>query len=225
MMGMRVISKENCEYGEQRISWGNLISNKGCIYCSKESTFTKLSKTPEQFKAELNSLDNRYLIKSLYVGCSKKVDIFCPDCNTDFSSKAGHLLSGHKGCSCSSKSLGEDKVKFFLDSHSIKYAQQYRIANCKNKKPLPFDFAILSEPNDILFLIEFNGKQHYDAYGFGSTKITPQEQLEYIQRNDAIKQKYCFDNHINLIIIPYWEINNIDQILSPLVGIIEPITC
>ncbi|MCB2315620.1 hypothetical protein [Clostridium tagluense] len=38
--------------------------------------------------------------------------------------------------------------------------------------------------------------------------------LKQQQLHDKIKNNYCKDNNINLIRIPYWEKNNIEQILK-----------
>ena len=40
------------------------------------------------------------------------------------------------------------------------------------------------------------------------------ETLEKTKLRDNIKTKYCEDNHIKLIRIPYWDFDNIEQILT-----------
>lgn len=39
------------------------------------------------------------------------------------------------------------------------------------------------------------------------------EQLRIVQKHDGIKNKYCLDNNILLIRIPYWESDNIESFL------------
>ena len=41
-----------------------------------------------------------------------------------------------------------------------------------------------------------------------------QKKLEETQIRDTIKAQYCKDNNIKLIRIPYFEFNNIDEILK-----------
>ena len=41
-----------------------------------------------------------------------------------------------------------------------------------------------------------------------------QKEFEKTQYHDQIKDDYCKDNGINLIRIPYWERNNISQVLD-----------
>ena len=40
------------------------------------------------------------------------------------------------------------------------------------------------------------------------------EKLETTKYNDKIKDKYCVDNNIKLLRIPYWEFENIENILK-----------
>jgi len=56
-------------------------------------------------------------------------------------------------------------------------------------------------------LIEYDGIQHYKpTFGEKSFVLT--------KNNDKIKTKYCLDNGIKLIRIPYWEKENIEEILQ-----------
>jgi hypothetical protein len=55
-------------------------------------------------------------------------------------------------------------------------------------------------------LIEYNGEQHY-IDKFGKEKFIQQ------QRNDKMKHEYCNRKNIKLINIPYWEFDNIENIL------------
>ncbi|MCB2320474.1 hypothetical protein LGK98_06505 [Clostridium tagluense] len=55
--------------------------------------------------------------------------------------------------------------------------------------------------------IEYDGEMHYKETTLGN-------KLKQQQLHDKIKNNYCKDNNINLIRIPYWEKNNIEQILK-----------
>ena len=101
---------------------------------------------------------------------------------------------------------GEIKIEEILKNNKINYIPQYKFEDCKFKRKLPFDFYL---PN-YNCCIEYDGRQHYyiseyfgGQNGFIDTKI-----------RDTIKNKYCKDNNIKLIRIPYWEINNIEEILK-----------
>lgn len=68
-----------------------------------------------------------------------------------------------------------------------------------------YDFAILSSDNNILYFIEFDGKQHFEANMF----FGGEKQLQKTIKNDEIKNKYCKDNNIPLIRIPYTKLNSL----------------
>lgn len=98
----------------------------------------------------------------------------------------------------------------FLENNNIKFISQYKFDTCKNKQKLPFDFAIFIDNK--IFLIEYNGLQHYKPMGFGNkNENTGIEKLERTIKNDTIKLKWCQENRISLLIIPYLEFNNIEQ--------------
>lgn len=68
-----------------------------------------------------------------------------------------------------------------------------------------FDFAIF-ENNSLKYLIEFQGRQHYEEGEFSNA--IP---LKIRQERDKKKNEYCKNHNIPLIIIPYWDYQNIDM--------------
>ena len=57
--------------------------------------------------------------------------------------------------------------------------------------------------NKLDFLLEFDGRQHYeDVKFYPSTAIT--------QKYDLIKNQYCKNNNIKLVRIPYYDEGIID---------------
>lgn len=113
-------------------------------------------------------------------------------------------------------SKGEDKIRAYLVAQNIKYIRQYCFDDCRGvKRPLPFDFAIFDNKNNLMCLIEYDGKQHFEPVNFGgcSDEIALQEH-ENLKQNDQIKNEYCKKNNIKLIRIPYWEFDNIEEILA-----------
>ncbi len=78
-------------------------------------------------------------------------------------------------------------------------------------KTLPFDFYITK----LNLYIEYNGEQHYRPVQFGGMPIEKAKDRFVSQKNrDGIKKKYCYENNLSLLIIPYWEKDNIENILS-----------
>lgn len=106
-----------------------------------------------------------------------------------------------KSCGCIT-SMNESKIAQMLDTLNIRYIQQQRFENLtstgRNCDQLMFDFGIYNN-DTLIYLIEFDGIQHFDEthHNWG------EGHFERTRRNDLIKNKYCFDNNIPLIRIPY----------------------
>jgi len=204
----------------QFIAWGGIVSGKGCKHCARESRIKKQTKSHSVFLSEIESLHgNKLSVTSKYVNSKTKVKVFCNDCNSQFSSKPNHLLDGHLGCNCRPVSLGEEKIRGYFEEQQIPFEQQYRFSDCRNKKPLPFDFAVFDGDGNLRCLIEFQGKQHYEGT---TTKWSSDinksiKAFEQQQINDNIKRNYCQKKKIKLVEIPYWKLSNIEQLLSELI--------
>ena len=57
-------------------------------------------------------------------------------------------------------------------------------------------------------VIEFDGKQHFSETHYFNCSFGK------IQLHDLIKNKYCKENDIELLRIPYWNIDKIEIILN-----------
>ena len=104
-------------------------------------------------------------------------------------------------CQKSTSSL-EHLTEMWLIDNKIKYKKEYRFDDCRNVNPLPFDFAIFKDNDDVIGLVEADGAQHFEDTRFYSYN---ENGLEYRLRNDEIKDNYCKNNNIPLLRIPYWE--------------------
>lgn len=87
-----------------------------------------------------------------------------------------------------------------MDSNSIRYSQQYKFKDLKYINHLKFDFAVLDDNQNLQYLIEFNGLQHYN---FKSKFHKNQENFIINQHRDLLKVNYCIDNKIDLYIIKF----------------------
>ena len=105
-------------------------------------------------------------------------------------------------CSCKNRSKGEQVIKEWLDLNDYNYIEQYRIKECKNKRALPFDFAVF-ENNKLIFLIEFDGEQHEIVKFNFNSEGEALKNFNNQQENDKIKNEFCKNNKIPLIRIKY----------------------
>lgn len=139
------------------------------------------------------------VIKRVYDIEQHKYKCLCKcECGSEILTDADKLKSGHtQSCGCL-VSFGESLINQYLTSHNYNFKTQVSfndLINPKTNKKLRFDFGIYDNQNNLLTLIEFNGKQHY-------LKDSPFYSEEGVYR-DSLKIKYCEINHIPLLIIKY----------------------
>lgn len=139
---------------------------------------------------------------------NRKVGWLCKcDCGNEIIVYSSDLINGDiKSCGCLKNSYGEIKIKNFLKDMNISFETQYCIKDCKNIKPLPFDFAIFNN-NSLICLIEYQGDIHFKSTGGWNSK----EDLILRQKRDNIKREYCLNNNIKLVEIPYTDLEKIDE--------------
>ena len=102
-------------------------------------------------------------------------------------------------------SRGEIKIEEILDMAGLNYQEEYIFPglNSSNGRPLRFDFAVFDDDGNIDFLIEYQGRQHYEA----SSKYGGKKGLFQQQHNDNKKRRFCALHNIRLVEIPYTDEN------------------
>ena len=115
----------------------------------------------------------------------------------------GHTNSCGK---CSKISQGELKIEQILKENNISFEREKNFKNFKydNGATPRFDFYVTY--NNINYLIEYDGEQHFTWNGRG---WNTEDYFNKIQEYDKIKNQYCKENNISLIRIPYTHLNNI----------------
>lgn len=146
--------------------------------------------------------------ESVYTKCEDKIKILCKSHGAFFKSPSKHLQG--QGCPMCKMSKGEVRIKNWLLDNNILYESQYKFDECKNIKRLPFDFYIPY----LKICIEYDGEQHYKIIHRSKDPIKNEKAFENVKKNDMIKNIYCDNSDIKLLRIPYWEISNIESILT-----------
>ena len=156
---------------------------------------------------------NFELLSDIYNGNSKMMLWKCKNsnCNKIFTRNWNTVLQSDSNecpfCVCSK---GEYNIDGLLNTYNIYHFRQYVFPDCKHKRVLYFDFYL----PDFNLCIEYQGQQHYELVDFaGKGDIWARKQLKLNQKKDQIKRDYCNNNNIKLIEIPYWDYNNIEEIL------------
>lgn len=179
----------------------NHLQGQGCYKCEKKRVALSQRKTKEDFVKRARSVhgDTYDYSKVVYITNHDKVEIICPKHGSFWQDPSRHYRG--EGCPKCCRSVGETKITRFLEKSNINFIPQYKLEDCRNKLPLPFDFAIFNEDGSLRCLIEYQGKQHFEPRSkFGGIKA-----FEYIVTNDKIKRDYCKRNNIKLYIISYKE--------------------
>jgi len=124
----------------------------------------------------------------------------CTCGNYAYASSTDLKSNKKQSCGCL-QSKGEMLIAKYLTENNIKFQKQYNFKdlNTVRNGRLKFDFGIMDDNNNLLYLIEFQGEQHYRSTsrnGFGDM-----QRLE----TDDLKREYCKENNISLYEIRYDE--------------------
>lgn len=209
----KILCKCNNCNKEWMISPTHIKGGEGCPDCARIHLSNLFRKDYDVFVSQMNDIDKTIeIISKEYKNTKEKVVCKCLTCNNIWSSLPLNLLRG-KGCPECKMSTGERTIIKYLNDNNIDYISQYSFKDCKNIKPLRFDFYIPSKD----LLIEFDGEQHFKPIKFGSSNKSDKdifESFEYIQTNDSIKDNYCKNNNKKLLRIAYYDYHNIINILD-----------
>lgn len=102
-------------------------------------------------------------------------------------------------------SRGEIKIEEILKEAGLSFRMEYVFPELRSTsgRPLRFDFVVFDDDGKIDFIIEYQGKQHYEPSSkFGGKKGFYQQQY-----NDNQKRRFCALHDFTLIEIPYTEEN------------------
>jgi hypothetical protein len=202
---------------EYTITFDGFRHGKRCLDCSyvkrgKEKSKKLISSGHNLGEENLDLLLewdwNKNTISPYEICSNSKLSAFwiCIKCGKSYETRIDHRAGKSKtGCPFCKLSKGELEVKRCLENFKINYIPQYKFKDCRYKKLLPFDF-YFKEYNTCL---EYLGQQHFYVIDFFGGEKAFEEQ----KRRDKIKKDYCHNKEIKLIEIPYWEFNDIENIL------------
>lgn len=200
-----------CECGTIRSVNGSTLKNGmskscGCLKQekAKQKNQVKAQEHINEKYGKLTIIDYKLKNENYWYKCK------C-ECGNDIWVIGKNLFNHNTtSCGCINSKANEEMNKILL-KFNIPFKREYKFQDCRDKLPLPFDFALFNNENELIGLIENNGSQHYSARG---TQWNTPERLIYTQKHDYIKQKYAEDNHIPLLIIPYQYFNELEKFLT-----------
>ena len=193
------------EHGEFKQRPQDHVNKLGCPKCGIiKRANSRTSNTEEFIQKAISVHGDKYdYSKVEYKKSNLNVKIICPY-HGEFKQKPNDHLSNKNGCPICCESKGEIAIRNFLTENSIEFISQKRFKDCRDKRPLPFDFYI----PDLNLCIEYDGIQHFNKKN--------QYYSEDRKKKDEIKNKYCtsIDDSPKLLRISYLELDNITQILT-----------
>lgn len=197
-------------HGDFEITYGSHKIGCGCCKCGGVYHYTR-----EEYIEKFSPIhDFKYdYSQFVYKNMKTKSTIICPMHGPWQQTPKDHA-AGY-GCPVCNSSKGELSIRKFLKEHSIKFEPQYRITECRNIYPLPFDFGILKDDGSLDFLIEFQGEQHFRPVKY--SKMSEEQKIKKFNDTvfrDVIKKEFCKNNQINILYITYKELDRIEEILS-----------
>ena len=196
-----------CNCGQQTIVSGSQLRNGsvkscGCLQKDKARQIMKTKIQKLGAKARLQDLagkqfgyltvlerDLSYKQNRPYWKCSCR----CGNTKTVF----GQLLinGSVQSCGCLGNSIGEAIIADLLKENNIKFIQEYKFLDLKDQSYLRYDFAILNDKDEVIKLIEYDGRQHTDPNsGWHNEKVI---------LHDQMKTDYAKQHNIPLIRISY----------------------
>lgn len=202
-------------HGDFNILPNDIFTKKsGCNKCGIAVTALKCSSNVSDFIEKSNIVHYKKYdySKVEYKNTHKKVTIICPIHGEFKQAPSNHLIG--QGCCRCRDSKGELQIINFLKKIGFEYQQEVRFKSCKNKQCLPFDFLVRTNDN-LFFLIEYQGEHHYTPVRWNSRVSDAKANENYcnIKLRDAIKIDWAVKYNIPLLLIPYWELHNINNVI------------
>ena len=191
----------------------NLLNGSAkCPMCSVDHVREVEGLSIDEINKRLNETTPHINIIGNYINIHTKALFKCSIHNCEFEmSPASLLYKRGKGCPYCSQSSGEKRMVDILEKTGHNIIQQYSFDDCMNIYKLHFD-AYDADEN---ILYEYQGEQHYRPIDFaGKGKEWANEQLMINQKRDKIKVDYCKEHNIPLVIIPYWEFDNMEDFIN-----------
>lgn len=184
-----------------------LDSMYGCPKCAHKIKAQSLRMSHEEFVEKLKKINPNIKVIGNYSTSQDKIEFLCLKCGNYWFTKPNNILQS-KSCPKCNKSHGEQNIEKYLIESNIEYVAQKTyndLLGIKYKK-LSYDF-YLPKYN---LLIEFQGEQHKKPKEY----FGGEEKFKIQQEHDKRKREYAKLHKINLLEIWYYDIDNIEEILT-----------
>ena len=199
------ICPDHKDKGIQKVLWSGISQNRCCCkYCRG------IDKTTEELQKQIDSIHGNIKILGKYQNPRTPIEVICNIDGTIWHPRPYNLLSGF-GCPTCASSKAEKAIANILNKWGYNYEREYYYEDLKDIDYLRFDFYL----KDFNTLIEYDGEFHYKPIidGKRTTMEMAENQLIIQQKHDQMKNDYCSEHNINLIRIPYWKREELEETL------------
>lgn len=181
-----------------KVDASSFLQGVRCKPCQTKKVHESQTWTQEEFESKVFEIGfGEYKVIGKYTLSINKIEIKHLECGAVYEVTPAQFIQGSRCPHCQT-SRGELSIELYLRKNNFDYKAQYKFEDCRYKRPLPFDFAILKN-NKVVCLIEFEGRQHFTPIEvFGGER-----EFRLTKIRDKIKKDYCLKNNIPLIEIPY----------------------
>jgi hypothetical protein len=167
------------------------LDGRRCPHCAANAR-----KTTDNFSREVEIRTNgEFQIIGDYVNSTTPIQFKHIPCGYSFDKKPKDFLKILRCPKCF-LSKQEQEIAKALDKFQLKYTIDTKWEECRDIRPLAFDFAVYHK-DSLLCLIDCNGIHHYEPIGPIS--------LSDVRKKDAIKKNFCLKNQIPYLTLPYWD--------------------
>lgn len=210
-----------CKCGNEKILSGIALRGNYTLSCGcyKKEIAQKIMKEKVQklgAQARFQDLTGQrfgkllVLEKDTSIINNKRIRWICQcDCGNIKSIVGTSLKKGStQSCGCIGNSRGQYIIRSILLKNNIPFCSEYIFSDLIDKAYLRFDFGIFDNNNNLIKLIEFDGRQHTDSKSVWHN--------ETVIKHDKMKTEYCKSHHIPLLRISYKDIDkiNLDMLLN-----------
>lgn len=189
------MTKMSCRHNACGFIWkirpNDIMNGHGCPRCNGGLKWDNKRLEDELMKR----YGKDYTVIGTVTDATTKVDVRHNICGNVWNVKPVAITLEQQCPYCQARSRGEQWIDTWLKGQKVTFNSQQVFDDCRDERCLPFDFYLPSYN----LVIEYDGEQHYHPVKMFGGK----ESYEYIHRHDLIKNKYCENNGINLLRIPY----------------------
>lgn len=199
------------------MNWSDIQQGTQCPYCCGRRAGLSnclATKNPELASQWHPTLNGELTPYDVTCGSHKYIIWKCKECGYEWEAQVAKRALYNRGCPECNKSKGEKQLDIILTQYNVPHNSQYTFDNLVGigGNLLRFDVPVFWDvkKTNLRMLIEYDGIQHFEWVKGWITK----KEFKRIQIHDQLKNEYCKNNNIKLIRIPYWDFENIEEILK-----------